>query len=231
MTKSDIPDIPREDWMTTQEYAYYRLRNAVMVGAFRPGTALTIRGLAQQLDLSPTPIREAVRRLSSENAIEVLGNRRLKIPEMSPGRFEELVQLRIELEIHAAERAFPYVSEIIIERLRELDDRMDGAIAARDLDALTRMNQEFHKILYCLNPYQAVMPLIESIWLQLGPFQRQVIENIEKINVVDRHKEMLAAMRARDMIAMCAAIESDIRDGSITSGRLLLRKQKDAFAV
>lgn len=228
MTTTDIPELPRDDGMTTQEHAYYRLRNAIMLGALRPGTALTIRGLAQQLDLSPTPIREAVRRLSSENAIEVLGNRRLKIPDMTLGRFEELVQLRIALELHAAERAFPYLSEIVIENLRALDDRMDGAIAARDLDALTRMNQEFHKILYRLNPYQTVMPLIESLWLQLGPFQRQVIETVKMVDVVDRHKEMLAAMGARDVIALCAAIESDIRDGSVTAGRLLLREAGDA---
>ena len=63
-----------------------------------------------------------MRRLSTENAIEVLGNRRLRIPEMTLGRFEELVQLRIVLEIHAAERAVPYISDIIIENLRDLDD-------------------------------------------------------------------------------------------------------------
>ena len=223
MNHCPLPEIPRADGMTTQDYAYYRLRNAVMVGALKPGTALTFRGLADQFQLSPTPIREAVRRLSTENAIEVLGNRRLRVPEMTLGRFEELVQLRIALEIHAAERAMPYISDIVIENLKELDDQMDSAIAKRDLDALTRMNQDFHKRLYCLNPDQAVMPLIESIWLQLGPFQRQVIENIDSINVVDRHKEMLAAMRARDVIALCAAIESDIRDGSIRSGRQMLR--------
>jgi hypothetical protein len=71
--------------MTTQEYAYLRLRNAVMVGALPPGTGLTFRGLAEQLSLSPTPIREALRRLSSENAIKVLGNRRLRVPTDDPG--------------------------------------------------------------------------------------------------------------------------------------------------
>ena len=91
MNHCPLPEIPRADGMTTQDYAYYRLRNAVMVGALKPGTALTFRGLAEQFQLSPTPIREAVRRLSTENAIEVLGNRRLRVPEMTLGRFEELV--------------------------------------------------------------------------------------------------------------------------------------------
>ena len=223
MTKVSLPEIPRDSATTTQDYAYARLRNAIMVGAIKPGTALTFWGLALALDLSPTPIREAVRRLSSEKAITVLENRRLMVPEMSEGRFEELVQLRIVLETYAAERAFPYVSDITIEILRGLDDAMDGALAVRDLDALTRINQEFHKLLYCLNPFQTVMPLIESVWLQLGPFQRQVIEDIETVPLVDHHKEMLAALAARDIEALCAAVENDIRDGSIRFGLRVLR--------
>lgn len=222
MNSSQLPPIARAEGMTTQDYAYHRLRNAVMVGALRPGTALTFRGLAQQLDLSPTPIREAVRRLSSESAIEVLGNRRLRIPDMSRGRFDELVLLRVTLEIHAAERAFPYLSDISIEALRGLDDAMDVAIAARDLDALTRLNHDFHRQLYSLNPHQVVTPLIESIWLQLGPFQRMVIEDIDRIKLVDHHKDILTAMQRRKLPDLRAAIESDIRDGSIRSGRQML---------
>lgn len=225
---TQIPDIPRNADMTTQDYAYFRLRNAIMVGALRPNTALTFRGLAEQLGLSPTPIREAVRRLSSEHALEVLENRRLRVPEMTPGRFEELAQLRLVLETHAATRAFPYLSDVTIDTMARLDAQMDGAVRNRDLDALTRMNHDFHRLLYCLNPHQTVMPLIESIWLQLGPFQRRVIEDVDRTYVIDRHKEMLDAMRRRDLPGLCAAIERDIEDGSIRSGRQMLHGTKDS---
>ena len=222
MTQPAIPEIPLTDSMTTQERAYLRLRNAIMVGALKPGTALTFRGLAQQLDLSPTPIREAVRQLSTENAIEVLGNRRLRVPELGMGRFDELVALRITLETHAAQRAFPYLSDVAIQELTAIDDLMDAAVRDHDLDSLTQLNHRFHRLLYCLNPHQAAMPQIESIWLQLGPFQRQVIENLNTIYTVDHHKAMLAAMRNRDLGALCAAIEQDIHDGSIRLGRQIL---------
>lgn len=211
--------------MTVQEHTYLRLRNAVMLGALPPGTALTFRGLAVQMKLSPTPIREALRRLSSENAIEVLGNRRLRVPEMTAGRFEELVRLRIALENHAAARAFPYITGAVIDTLTALDDAMDQALADRDLDALTQMNQEFHRTLYMLNPDQAVMPMIESMWLQLGPFQRQVLEHIDTLATADHHKEMLAAMRARDQRELCAAIRQDVNDGSFRAGRQMLQNQ------
>ncbi len=222
MPQPDLPEIARSPQMTTQEYAYGRLRNAILLGVLPPGTALTFRGLAERMGLSPTPIREAVRRLSSESAIEVLGNRRLRIPEMTRGRFEELVRLRIALETHAAARAFPWLSDVAIARMAELDDRMDAALEGCDLDGLTRLNQQFHKALYGLNPDQAAIPLIESVWLQLGPFQRRAIEHLEAIGLADHHKQMLAAMRARDLDALCTAIEGDVQNGSVRVGLRLL---------
>lgn len=218
----NIPDIPENAAATTQEYVYERLRNAIMLGAIEPGTSLTMRGLAERLGLSPTPVREAVRRLSSEHAIQIKDNRRMTVPLMTPDHFEELVALRVAVEVHAAKRALPYVSDIIIEKLTEIDDRMDRLVAERDLDQLTLLNQAFHRTLYTVNPAQASMPIVESIWLQLGPFQRQAIMRVTEYYEIDRHKEILAALTTRDAAALRDAITNDIRDGVHKSGRNLL---------
>lgn len=218
----NIPDIPENAAATTQEYVYERLRNAIMLGAIEPGTSLTMRGLAERLGLSPTPVREAVRRLSSEHAIQIKDNRRMTVPLMTPDHFEELVALRVAVEVHAAKRALPYVSDIIIEKLTEIDDRMDRFVAERDLDQLTLLNQAFHRTLYTVNPAQASMPIVESIWLQLGPFQRQAIMRVTEYYEIDRHKEILAALTTRDAAALRDAITNDIRDGVHKSGRNLL---------
>lgn len=221
----NIPEIAVRSNATTQEYVYQRLKNAIMLGALEPGTSLTMRGLADLLGLSPTPVREALRRLSSENAVVVLGNRRIIVPTMDAGRFEELVALRISLEVHAALRSLPHISDIIIDRIAAIDDEMDQQLSAHNLDKLTLLNQEFHRALYTANVHQAIMPAIESVWLQLGPFQRQVIEKIEEFYLVDRHKEILCALRDRNQDALKAAITSDIEDSLIFSGRELIKSQ------
>lgn len=221
-TAPSIPDVTYTADMTTQEHAYLRLRQAIMVGAFPPGHRLTIRGLALDLGLSQTPIREAVRRLCSENAIEVLGNRRLRVPMMTAGRFEELIQLRTVLELHAAARSLPHVSDIVIDRMAVIDTELDGAVVANDPVEMTRLNQAFHRALYCLNPDQAVMPLVESIWLQLGPFQRQMMSTHKTHYCIDRHKEILAALRQRTLETLSQALVADIQEGLALAG-------KDAF--
>ncbi len=208
-----IPPIARTGQMTSHEYVYARLRYALMTGAIVPGTALKIRALAVYLGISPTPVREALRRLCSESALEVLGNRRIVVPQMNEGRFDELILLRVHLECLAAERALPYVSNILIEKMARLDERMDRAASGRDYNALTVLNQDFHELLYTANPNQSVMPLIQSVWLQLGPFQRQVMDRVLDYYEVDRHKEILHALNTRDAVALCRATEADIRDG------------------
>ncbi len=223
----EIPQIEEREGNTAHENVYYRLRNALMIGALEPGTPLKIRALAEYMGISPTPIREALRRLSSENALEVLGNRRIVVPEMSAGRFDELIHLRITVECHAAERALPYITDNIVQNMTELDDQMDQSILEKQYDALTILNHEFHNLLYSANPDQIVMPIVQSIWLQLGPFQRRVIRSIDNYYRVDRHKEVLDALRKRDTVALSIAIEADIRDGIGRVGRKVLRERKE----
>ena len=208
-----IPALTRTEQMTSHEYVYARLRYALMTGAIVPGTALKIRALAVYLGISPTPVREALRRLCSESALEVLGNRRIVVPRRNAGRFDELILLRVNLECLAAKRALPYVSNILIEKMALIDEQMDRAAAGRNYNALTVLNQDFHEALYTANPNQSILPLIQSVWLQLGPFQRQVMDRVLNFYEVDRHKEVLDALKTRDTGALCAATEADIRDG------------------
>lgn len=208
-----IPEFTSDDSITSQEAVYRRLRNAIMVGAIKPGAALTMRGLADQMSLSPTPVREALRRLNSENAIAVLDNRRMAVPVMTEQRFIELLETRITLETHAAKRTAPYVSDIIIAKMIEIDTQMDAALERQNFGELTPLNHDFHRVLYMANPHQASMPLIESVWLQLGPFQRQAMDELEEHYLVDRHKEILDALKNRDVAMLTKAIETDIRDG------------------
>ena len=225
MTTTDIPDLAMPPGTSDHEGVYQRLRAAIMTGVFAPQMTLTLRGLSDALSCSQTPVREAVRRLSSEHAIEVLENRRMRIPAMTPERFEEIVNLRITVEVHAARRALPYVSDMDIADLIALDARLDAAVTDTDRTAMTALNQAFHKKLYTTNPHQTCMPVIESIWLQLGPFQRQVVNQGLDLAAPDRHRQIIDALRLRDVDALAVAIDADIADGMATPGRRTLTRQ------
>lgn len=205
--------IEKSDDLKTHQWVYQLLRSNLLCGRIEPGVALTIRGLAEILEVSPMPVREALHRLACEGGVEVKNNRRVIVPSMTSEKFSELCNLRILLETHAAEAALPYIKEHDIEILEQVDASIDEAIEANDIDNISLCNQQFHRYLYSANPFQISVPLIESLWLQLGPFSRIAINKLEKAYLVDRHAEALEALRKRNLFGLRRAIEADIRDG------------------
>jgi len=205
MTLAAAPTCPievrRED-ETVQEWAYQQLRRAIMRGRIVPGKNLTIRGVAEMLGVSPMPVREALRRLVAERALDLPGNRRVRIPVMSPARFEELCEARVALETLAAERALPGIGVEHLSNLRRIDAELDEAIAADDVDRFVIKNQEFHLSLYGAGASEVLIPLIESLWLQFGPFMRMAIHSLGEHYLVDRHKEATDAIERQDPYAL-----------------------------
>jgi DNA-binding GntR family transcriptional regulator len=199
--------------MKTNQWVYQLLRTNLLCGKIAPGIPLTIRGLAEVLDVSPMPVREALHRLACEGAIEVKSNRRVIVPMMTAEKFSELCELRILMETHAAEKALPYIREQDIANLERIDAMVDQAVEQGDVESTALHNQDFHRSLYSANPYQIIVPLIESLWLQLGPFSRIAISKLEKIYIVDRHVEAIEALKQQNSFGLRRAIEADIRDG------------------
>ena len=205
--------VEKTDSLNVNEWVYQTLRKSIMCGEICPGRALTIRGVAEKLDVSPMPVREALRKLASEAAVEIKDNRRISVPLISPDKFKALFALRTLLETHAAENALPYFTDKKIGDLEALDKAVDDAYASRDIIAGSLSNQAFHRFIYAQDPNQVSLPMIESVWLQLGPFVRMGLSRLERYYDFDRHQEAIEAIRQQDAFALRRAIESDIRDG------------------
>ena len=221
-----LPNPEGIDNLTSQQQTYERLRYSLMIGSIAPGTSLTIRGIAQALKVSPTPAREALKKLCAEGALTELDNRRVVTPEMNIERFNELIKLRILIECHAGSSAMSYINERLIDTLEHIDEDMDTALLNDNHENIVVLNQQFHSGLYKANPHQVHMPLIESIWLQLGPYTRVALNNLSDIYLVDRHKQIIAALRERNNRKLTTAIEKDISDGIGQMGRAYLKNNK-----
>ncbi len=88
----------REDSQPVHEWVYLALCDSILAGEFVPGVGVTLRGIAASLDVSPMPVREAIRRLAAEGALEVHDNRRVSVARMNQKRFDELSLARLAIE-------------------------------------------------------------------------------------------------------------------------------------
>nr|WP_282450102.1 GntR family transcriptional regulator [Microbulbifer sp. CAU 1566] len=214
---------PQEEFRTTQERVYYQVRDAILRGQFLPGKAITIRGLAAELDCSPMPVREALRRLTSERALELSDTRRVTVPSMTREKLDEICAARVALECQAAAQALPFVDEDALKRLTALDDRVTASLAKKDIQEYVAANLEFHFTLYRLGHPHIILSLIESLWLQTAPLQHLVFQRFGVQELPDRHQDLIAAIAKKDEQLVRTAIRQDIEEGlgSISAEELL----------
>ena len=195
------------------ERVYRVLRQQVMHGELPPGQAITLRGVAGQFGVSTTPAREAVRRLAAEGALTVSASGRISTPELSPERIEELASIRALLEPEMASRALPRVHMVLIERLSAINTVNQEAVLNNDAVGYVRSNLEFHRTLYLRAQTPAMLAILETVWLQLGPTMRSVYQRLRRREVPQHHRMILAALRAGDEPGLRLAVRTDVTHG------------------
>ena len=192
---------------------YAELRHRLLTGRIIPGVGLSTRGLAQELGVSQMPVREALSRLAAERAVEIRSKRKIVVPAMTAERFDDLLRCRVLLEPEAARAALPLIDAKRLKRLREIDDRMEAALQNGDVHGYMAGNHDFHFTIYLAQPRQTLIQLIETLWLQFGPYMRVVYGRFGTAQLVDQHQLAIKAIEARDAAALAQAIASDIEDG------------------
>ena len=134
-----------------------------------PGQRFTLRGLAAAIGTSAMPVREAVTRLAAEQALEVLPNRAIRVPLMTRERFLELRTIRLQLECLAIESAADKRDEDELAEIQRHEQEFLQARAQPDSRAAVRANKNLHFAIYRSARMPALLQIIESLWLQIGP--------------------------------------------------------------
>lgn len=204
------------------------LARRFITGRLRPGGTLSTRGLAEELGVSQTPVREALSRLAAEGAVQIRSKRRIVIPAMTAERFSDLLRCRELLEPEAAVSALPYIDARNLKRLEQADAAIGTALASGDVNAYMQGNYDFHFCLYRAQPRRTLIRLIETLWLQFGPYMRVVYGRVGTANLVDQHELAIAAIRAGDARKLGRAILADIRDGMGLIGQSGFAAEQDA---
>jgi DNA-binding GntR family transcriptional regulator len=210
--------------LTTHEEVYRRLREQILYGGIKPGSAVTLRGLADELGVSSMPVREAVRRLIAERALLLQDNRRVMVPPMTRDTFEQILFARRALEPELAARALPKLTKKDIAAIEATDMAIDRAMRAGDTEGYMRANHQFHFSIYRKSEAWTLVALVESIWLQFGPFMRTAYGRIGTSTIEDHHEFALAAMNKGDVQGLRSAIDADIGQGMGFIGEAILTR-------
>lgn len=195
---------------TLQARAYEELRNALMSGAMRPGHVLSYRSLAKALGTSPMPVRDAVRRLITERALEARPNRAIVVPQLTREQIEEIYKIRMSLEGLAAFESTKHVTDEDIAELKRYEEAMEAATHADNVRKYVDNNWRFHFKIYALAGMPQLLEIIKSLWLQIGPMLNT------QLAAFDHHQSAIKALVRRDGEAARQAIAMDLGEARAT---------------
>ena len=197
------------------QMVYDRLSQQLIQGQIPPLKSVSLRSLAKDLDVSPMPVREAVRRLIAEKALELQpSNKRLRVPELTEDRMTQLQKARQWVEPELTCLAAPHMTREMIRRLKDDDARLMQALTKGDVAGYMQANQDFHFTIYAQAGADLFHDMARTLWLQVGPFMRVVFGRLGTVHLPkDHHQDMIAAFEAGDADAARAAMSEDIGEG------------------
>jgi DNA-binding GntR family transcriptional regulator len=184
---------------TANSVVYETLRQQILEGLIFPGAWLREQDLVEQFNVSRTPIREALRRLESEELIEVVPYRGARVRSLSPEDFREEYTVRAALEGFAIELAVSRISDEKIEQLQKISDQMDALLDKENLKAFLEVNRQFHMMLYEESGSNRLVSLIASSWDKENLYRLVFLSQPAALEIEKAiHHNMLEACRLRD---------------------------------
>jgi DNA-binding GntR family transcriptional regulator len=214
--------IPRDSLTRT---VYNSLRVALMEGRFWPGHRFKIRELAATMNVSETPIREALMQLVRARALELLDNRSIIVAHISFQQYSELRTIRLYLEGLAAEHATLRMSATGILQMEAFHDELIAAERDGRWSDAVRTNWQFHHQLSEAAEMPELLAILDDIWIRNGPLLNFQYPNARPAYPGEHeHLRVLDNLRKRNPSGVRDAIQNDMIQGGSALMKVLEAK-------
>lgn len=190
---------------TAHEYVRDVLRRAILNGELAGGSRLVQAEIASTLEVSTTPVREALRALATEGLIQFDPHRGAVVKELSGEELQEIYDIRLLLEPMAMRQAVPNIDPALVERLRKLHDRM---LAEPHSAQWVDFNRAFHMAVYeaAASPrLAAIIGLLQDAAVMYISASLKEVPGLREDANHD-HGDILDAIKRRDADAAVDAI-------------------------
>ena len=190
--------------LTKSAYAYDELRRRILTGEIPQGSVLSQAMLAQEIGVSTTPLREALRRLAAEGLVQLESHRDARVAALTAEEARDLYAIRENLDPLAAGLAAEARTEADMENIETALKQLTPLHDAADLAAMTA-HREFHRAVYCASHNPLLINILEGLWdkadryRQVG-LQSQNDSEKDRIRVREEHIQIAEAVIAGDAL-------------------------------
>jgi DNA-binding GntR family transcriptional regulator len=181
--------------LTKTDAAYSELRARILDGTLPPGSVLDQDTIAQQLGLSTTPVREALRRLESENFVIMAAHRESRVAGLTREELQEIYGIRLALDPLAARLAAEHATDEQIAAARDALEWTGVSVA----EVLLEGNRRFHRSIYSASGNSTLTAILEALWDRTDRYRMALLRTDDGRREADTdHRQIYAAFANRD---------------------------------
>jgi len=217
---------PQAETATEVERAIRFLREAILQGDYQPGQRLPQKELSEQLDMSPTPIREALRLLEAQGLLERVPYKGAYVAEASPEESEEISVIRSALEGLATKMAVPNLTPDDVQALESLLKEMEDAWHQMSIGRLRRSNYRFHSLIYERAGSRRLTDMIISLWPRFATDALWLIPGRAERSI-EHHHDLLGKIREGDSEGAANLMSDHILTAGSSIAKFLRAQQRD----
>jgi DNA-binding GntR family transcriptional regulator len=210
------------------QYVFENLRHAIIRGDLHPGDRLVESRIADRLDISRTPVREAIHKLEREGLLRKLPRGGFIVMNLSREDIEETFGIRSVLESYAAKLAALNHREEDLKPLEDKIEEFQRALEKGRTDKLPKINTEFHNLFYALSRSPKLIRMVNELRDQIYRFRKLLLsmDNMARTSNED-HRKMVEAIRKRDAQRVETLVSEHILRGQKIVLQALEKRPRD----
>ena len=179
MSREKLSPIRLEGYQPLRDMVFDVLMNAIMQGQLSPGERLLEVQLADEMGVSRTPVREAIRRLELEGFVVMVPRKGAYVAGLSIDDVESVYEIRTALETLAVRLAAQRMEAADYEQLDELAGKMQQTWQEDDVDNWVNLDARFHELLYTFSRNERLISMMSNIMEQLSRYRIISLANVE----------------------------------------------------
>lgn len=194
-----------------RDQIYPLVRGLILSGVIRPGEVIDEKAIAAQLDVSRTPVREAVKRLSDERLVDVVAQSGTRASRMDRKAIEESYLIRRALEMESAAQAAAHMTQEHADRLHDILARHERAVEKRQFAEAIARDDEFHHAITEISDLPRLWSTIEISKAQLDRCRHLMLPRAGQAEAtLEQHREIIRGLNSRDPAKAAAAMRAHL---------------------
>lgn len=199
MTHQPLLPIKLENYKPLRELVFESLREAIITGKLSPGERLMEIQMAEEMGVSRTPVREAIRKLELEGLVVMIPRKGAYVAGLSLKDIADVFEIRGALEGLAAELAAERITEEELEGLERYLVKISEETESGDLSKVVETDTDFHSLIYSASRNQRLTQIINNLREQIQRFRKTSLSYPGRMKVaVEEHRKIVEAISARN---------------------------------